>query len=49
MQSCGTIVSQDSRSTIAVAIGLVVLAVLVLVGLLHPRSIQALERAAERP
>lgn len=35
-------------STIAVAIGLVVVAVLVLAGLLHPRSIEALERSAER-
>jgi hypothetical protein len=35
-------------STIAVAIGLVVVAVLVLAGLLHPRSIEALERAADR-
>lgn len=34
--------------TLPVAIGLAVLAVLVLVGLLHPRSINALERAADR-
>jgi peptidoglycan/LPS O-acetylase OafA/YrhL len=35
-------------STLPVAIGLVVAAALVLAGLLHPRSIEALERAAER-
>ena len=33
--------------TLPVAIGLAVLAALVLAGLLHPRSIEALERAAE--
>jgi hypothetical protein len=37
-----------SGSTLPVAIGLLVLAVLVLAGLLHPRSIGALERAAGR-
>ena len=37
-----------SGSTLPVAIGLAVLAVLVLAGLLHPRSIDALERAADR-
>jgi hypothetical protein len=37
-----------SGDTLPVAIGLVVLAALVLVGLLHPRSIDALERAADR-
>ncbi len=35
-------------STLPVAIGLAVIAVLVLAGLLHPRSIDALERAADR-
>lgn len=35
-------------STLSVAIGLVVLAAIVLAGLLHPRSIDALERAADR-
>jgi peptidoglycan/LPS O-acetylase OafA/YrhL len=34
--------------TLPVAIGLAVVAVLVLAGLLHPRSIDALERAADR-
>jgi hypothetical protein len=35
-------------STLPVAIGLVVVAAVVLAGLLNPRSIEALERAAER-
>ena len=35
-------------STLPVAIGLAVVAVLVLAGLLHPRSIEALEQAADR-
>jgi hypothetical protein len=35
-------------STMPAAIGLVVFAALVLAGLLHPRSIDALERAADR-
>lgn len=35
-------------STLSVAIGLAVAAVVVLAGLLHPRSIDALERAADR-
>jgi hypothetical protein len=35
-------------STRPVAIGMAVVALLVLAGLLHPRSIEALERAAER-
>ena len=34
--------------TLPVAVGLAVLAVLVLAGLLHPRSIDALEQAADR-
>jgi hypothetical protein len=34
--------------TLPIAIGLAVLAALALVGLLHPRSIDALERAANR-
>ena len=33
--------------TLPIAIGLVVVAVIVLAGLLHPRSIDALERAAD--
>jgi len=36
-----------SGDTLPVAIGLAVLAVLVLAGLLHPRSIDALERARD--
>jgi hypothetical protein len=35
-------------STLPVAIGLAVVALVVLAGLLHPRSIEALERAADR-
>ena len=37
-----------SGETMPIAIGLVVVAVIVLAGLLHPRSIDALERAAQR-
>jgi hypothetical protein len=37
-----------SSDTLPVALGLLVVAVLVLGGLLHPRSIDALERAADR-
>lgn len=37
-----------SGSTLPVAIGLAVVALIVLAGLLHPRSIDALERAADR-
>jgi hypothetical protein len=37
-----------SGSTVPVAVGLAVVAVLVLAGVLHPRSIEALERAAGR-
>lgn len=37
-----------SGSTLPVAIGLAVAAAIVLAGLLHPRSIDALERAADR-
>ncbi len=37
-----------SGSTLPVAIGLAVVAAIVLAGLLHPRSIDALERAADR-
>jgi hypothetical protein len=36
------------HDTLPVAVGLVVVAVVVLAGLLHPRSIDALERAADR-
>ena len=37
-----------SGETMPIAIGLLVVAVIVLAGLLHPRSIDALERAAQR-
>ncbi len=37
-----------SGSTLPIAIGLALVAVLTLAGLLHPRSIEALERAADR-
>ena len=37
-----------SGDTMPIAIGLLVVAVIVLAGLLHPRSIDALERAANR-
>ena len=37
-----------SGETMLIAIGLVVVAAIVLAGLLHPRSIDALERAAQR-
>ena len=37
-----------SGDTLPIAIGLLVVAVIVLAGLLHPRSIDALERAANR-
>jgi peptidoglycan/LPS O-acetylase OafA/YrhL len=37
-----------SGATLPIAIGLLVVAVIVLAGLLHPRSIDALERASQR-
>jgi peptidoglycan/LPS O-acetylase OafA/YrhL len=37
-----------SGETMPIAIGLLVVAVIVLAGLLHPRSIDALERASQR-